>query len=176
MKRDNFPIPGIQLPPEQPNLYDRILTPAALGFVAHLHRKYEQRRRDLMKARVERQVRLDAGETLGFLPETRPIRESQWTIAPVPADLQDRRVEITGPVERKMIINALNSGASTFMADFEDSCTPSWENVIRGQINLRQAVDRTISFRSPEGKTYELDEKTATLIVRPRGWHLLERH
>jgi malate synthase len=175
MKRETQ-IPGIHVPPEQPNLYDRLLTPAALGFVAHLHRKYEQRRRDLMKARAERQARLDAGETFGFLPETRPIRESAWTIAPVPADLLDRRVEITGPVERKMVINALNSGASTFMADFEDSCTPSWDNMIRGQINLRQAVDRSISFRSPEGKCYELNEKTATLMVRPRGWHLLEHH
>ena len=176
MKRDSFHIPGIQVPPHQPNLYDRILTPQAIGFVAHLHRKYEQRRRDLMKARAERQARLDAGETFGFLPETRSIRESAWTVAPVPADLQDRRVEITGPVERKMVINALNSGASTFMADFEDSCTPTWDNMIRGQINLRQAVDRTISFTSPEGKSYKLNEKTAVLIVRPRGWHLLERH
>ncbi len=176
MKRESFQIPGIQIPPGQPNLFDRILTPAALGFVAHLARKYEGRRRDLMKARIERQVRLDAGETLGFLPETRSIREAQWTISPVPADLHDRRVEITGPVERKMVINALNSGASTFMADFEDSCTPSWENMVRGQINLRQAVDRTLSFKSPEGKCYELEAKTATLIVRPRGWHLLERH
>jgi malate synthase len=176
MKRDNFSIPGIQLPPHQPNLFDRILTPQALGFVAHLHRKYEQRRRDLMRARVERQARLDKGETFGFLPETRPIRESEWTVGPAPADLQDRRVEITGPVERKMIINALNSGASTFMADFEDSSTPSWDNMVRGQINLRQAVDRTISFKSPEGKDYRLNEKTATLLVRPRGWHMLERH
>ena len=176
MKRENFPIPGLQIPPHQPNLYDRILTPQAIGFVAHLHRKYEQRRRDLMKARAERQARLDAGETFGFLPETRSIRESEWKVGPVPADLQDRRVEITGPVERKMVINALNSGASTFMADFEDSCTPTWDNMIRGQINLRQAVDRTISFTSPEGKSYKLNDKTAVLIVRPRGWHLLERH
>jgi malate synthase len=176
MKRDNFSIPGIQLPPQQPNLYDRILTPQALGFVAHLHRKYEARRRDLMRARVDRQARLDRGETFGLLPETRPIRESEWTVGPAPADLQDRRVEITGPVERKMIINALNSGASTFMADFEDSSTPSWDNMVRGQINLRQAVDRTISFKTPEGKDYRLNEKTATLLVRPRGWHMLERH
>jgi len=174
MKRDL--IPGIEVPHQQPNLYDRILTREALGFVAHLHRKYEQRRRDLMKARDERQARLDAGETFGFLPETRSIRESAWTVAPTPADLQDRRVEITGPVERKMVINALNSGASTFMADFEDSATPRWDNMIQGQINLRQAVDRTIGFKSAEGKCYQLDEKTATLIVRPRGWHLLERH
>ena len=176
MKRENFQIPGIQIAPHQPNLYDRILTPQALGFVAHLARKYEQRRRDLMKARAERQARLDAGETFHFLPETRSIREAEWTVGPIPRDLQDRRVEITGPVERKMVINALNSGASTFMADFEDSLTPTWDNVVRGQINLRQAVDRTISFKSPEGKCYTLNEKTATLIVRPRGWHLLERH
>jgi malate synthase len=176
MKRENFPIPGLQIPPHQPNLYDRILTPPAIGFVANLHRKYEQRRRDLMKARADRQARLDAGETFAFLPETRSIRESAWTVGPIPADLQDRRVEITGPVERKMVINALNSGASTFMADFEDSCTPTWDNMIRGQINLRQAVDRTISFASPEGKSYKLNDKTAVLIVRPRGWHLLERH
>jgi malate synthase len=176
MKRDSLPIPGIQVPPHQPNLYDRILTPQALGFVAHLHRRYEQRRRDLMHARTERQARLDAGETFGFLPETRSVREADWTVAPVPADLQDRRVEITGPVERKMVINALNCGASTFMADFEDSLTPSWDNVMQGQINLRQAVDRTIGFKSAEGKSYRLNEKTATLIVRPRGWHLLETH
>jgi malate synthase len=176
MKREDLKIPGLQIPPFQPNLFDRILTPQAMGFVAHLHRKYEQRRRDLMKARADRQARLDAGETFGFLPETRSIRESAWTVAPVPADLQDRRVEITGPVERKMVINALNSGASTFMADFEDSATPTWENMIQGQINLRQAVDRSIGFKSPEGKCYSLNEKTATLIVRPRGWHLLERH
>jgi malate synthase len=176
MKRDTFTIPGIQVPDKQPNLYDRILTPQALGFVAHLARKYEQRRRDLMKARSERQKRLDAGETFAFLPETRSIRDAEWTIAPIPRDLQDRRVEITGPVERKMVINALNSGASTFMADFEDSTTPTWENMIRGQINLRQAVDRSISFKSPEGKCYTLNEETATLIVRPRGWHMLERH
>ena len=177
MKRDTFTVPGIQLPLEQPNLHDRILTPQALGFVAHLHRKYEQRRRDLMGARIMRQARLDAGkEAFGFLPQTRSIREAEWTVAPVPADLQDRRVEITGPVERKMIINALNSGASTFMADFEDSCTPTWDNMVRGQINLRQAVDRTLSFKSTDGKCYQLNERTATLIVRPRGWHMLERH
>jgi malate synthase len=174
MKRDL--IPGIVLPAEQPNLYDRILTPAAVGFVAHLHRKYEERRRACMKARTERQARLDAGETFGFLPETRSIRESEWTVGPIPKDLQDRRVEITGPTERKMVINALNSGASTFMADFEDSLTPSWDNVIQGQINLRQAIDRSIGFKNGDGKCYTLNEKTATLIVRPRGWHLLEEH
>ena len=174
MRRDL--IPGIQLASDQPNLYDRILTPPAVAFVAHLHRKYEERRRACMKARTERQARLDAGETFHFLPETRSIRESEWTVGPIPKDLQDRRVEITGPTDRKMVINALNSGASTFMADFEDSLTPTWDNVLQGQINLRQAVDRTIGFKSPEGKLYQLNEKTATLIVRPRGWHLLEEH
>jgi len=176
MKRDSFQLSGIELAPGQPNLFDRILTPQALGFVAHLARKYEQRRRDLMRARTERQARLDAGGTLDFLPETASIRHAAWTVAPPPPDLLDRRVEITGPVERKMVINALNSGASTFMADFEDSLAPSWDNVVRGQINLRQAVDRTIGFASPDGRHYTLNGKTATLIVRPRGWHLVERH
>src|SRR4051812_46754637 len=176
MKRDDFETPAIQVPADQPNLYDRILTPGALAFVAHLHRRYEERRRALMKARAERQKRLDAGETFGFLAETRAIREAAWTVAPIPGDLQDRRVEITGPTDRKMVINALNSGASTFMADFEDSLTPTWDNVVSGQVNLRQAVQRTIGFKTAEGKRYELAQKTAVLIVRPRGWHLLETH
>ncbi|HET7547255.1 MAG TPA: malate synthase A [Usitatibacter sp.] len=176
MKRDAFEMPGIALPADLPAPFRAVLTPAATAFVADLHRAFERRRRELMGARAERQARLDAGETFGFLPDTRAIREGDWTVAPVPADLQDRRVEITGPTDRKMVINALNSGASTFMADFEDSLTPTWENVVQGQVNLRQAVDRTIGLRTPEGKAYQLDEKTATLIVRPRGWHLVERH
>ncbi|HET9471879.1 MAG TPA: malate synthase A, partial [Usitatibacter sp.] len=176
MKREDFETPAIQLPAQAPEGSDRILTPAALAFVAHLHRRFEGRRRERMAARAERQARLDAGQTFGFLPETRAIREGDWTVAPVPRDLRDRRVEITGPTDRKMVINALNSGASTFMADFEDSLTPTWENVVGGQANLRQAVERTLGFTSPEGKVYALAEKTATLIVRPRGWHLLEPH
>src|SRR5690349_13195729 len=148
MKRDPFEIPAIQVPAGQPSLFDRVLTAPALEFVALLHRRFEARRRELMKARAERQARLDAGETFGFLPATRSVREADWTVAPVPADLRDRRVEITGPTDRKMVVNALNSGASTFMADFEDSLTPTWENVVRGQLNLRQAIDRTIGFRS----------------------------
>jgi len=176
MKRDDLPLPGIQLPPSQPKEYDAILSPGAVAFVAHLARKFEDRRRALMRARDARQAWLDNGETFRFLDETRSVRESDWTVAPVPADMQDRRVEITGPVERKMVINALNSGASTFMADFEDSCTPTWDNLIQGQVNLREAVDRTITLKTPEGKAYKLNEKTATLIVRPRGWHLLESH
>lgn len=153
-----------------------ILTPDALAFVAALHEHFTPTRDALLKTRVERQKQMDNGSTLDFLADTKTIRESAWKVAPIPDDLQDRRVEITGPVERKMIINALNSGAKVFMADFEDSLTPNWDSVMQGQINLRDAVRRTISFTSPEGKNYTLNEKTATLIVRPRGWHLDEKH
>ncbi len=153
-----------------------ILTPEALRFVAALSRRFEGTRRKLLAARAERQQRLDAGELPDFLPQTREIREAEWTVAPIPSDLLDRRVEITGPVDRKMIINALNSGASVYMADFEDSNSPTWRNNIEGQINLRDAVNGTISFVSPEGRHYRLSEKTAVLMVRPRGWHLDEKH
>lgn len=153
-----------------------VLTPDALDFVAGLQRRFADARERLLAARAVRQTRLSAGEEPGFLAETRDIREGDWRIAPTPADLQDRRVEITGPAERKMIINALNSGARVFMADFEDSLSPTWENVVEGQVNLIDAVERTIEFTSPEGKTYHLAERTATLVVRPRGWHLLEQH
>ena len=156
--------------------YAAILTPQALRFVALLMRTFDARRNELLQRRAQRQSAIDAGTMPDFLPETAHIRESDWTIAPVPADLQDRRVEITGPVERKMIINALNSGAQVFMADFEDSLSPTWENVIEGQINLGDAVTRAITFTSPEGKLYTLNEQTATLLVRPRGWHLPEKH
>jgi malate synthase len=156
--------------------YDSILTPEALAFVAGLSRKFETRRRELMQRRTARQAAFDAGSLPDFLPETKAIRDANWTIGPVPADLQDRRVEITGPTDRKMVINALNCGANVFMADFEDSNAPTWANMIEGQINLRDAIRRTITFRSPEGKDYSLAEKTATLLVRPRGWHLLENH
>jgi malate synthase len=154
-----------------------ILTPEALDLVARLHRTFEPRRRELLAARVVRAAALDAGGTLDFLPETAHIREDKsWRVAPAPADLQDRRVEITGPVDRKMIINALNSGAKVFMSDFEDSNTPTWDNLIQGQINLRDAVDGTISFSNPDGKEYRLNDTIATLLVRPRGWHLSEKH
>jgi malate synthase len=153
-----------------------ILGAQALAFVAKLARKFEQRRRELMTARSRRQAEFDAGKLPDFLPQTKPIRDAEWSVAPVPRNLQDRRVEITGPTDRKMVINALNCGANVFMADFEDSNSPTWENMIEGQINLRDAVSRTIDFVSPEGKRYALNEKTATLMVRPRGWHLLERH
>jgi malate synthase len=153
-----------------------VLVPEAMELVAKLHRTFNGRRVELLAKRGERQAALDAGERPDFLPETADVRAGDWRCAPVPADMQDRRVEITGPVDRKMIINALNCGAKAFMADFEDSNTPTWENCIAGQINLRDAVLRTITFENPDGKRYQLGENTATLLVRPRGWHLLEKH
>ncbi|AIO31834.1 malate synthase A [Burkholderia cenocepacia] len=155
--------------------YEAILTPEALELVAALHRAFEPRRQALLQARVERTRRLDAGERPDFLADTKAIREGDWKVATLPADLQCRRVEITGPVERKMIINALNSGADSYMTDFEDSNAPSWTNQIDGQINLKDAVRRTISLEQ-NGKSYKLNDKVATLIVRPRGWHLDEKH
>ena len=156
--------------------YAQILSPEAVAFAALLQRAFGARRDDLLARRARRQTELDAGKLPDFLPETRAIRDSDWTCAPVPADLQDRRVEITGPVDRKMVINALNSGASVFMADFEDANTPRWDNNIQGHINLGDAVRRRIDFTSPEGKAYHLSERTAVLFVRPRGWHLPEKH
>ncbi len=156
--------------------YAEILTPDALRFVAKLTRAFNPRRKELLRRREERQARLNAGENPDFLPETKAIREGDWRCAPPPNDLLDRRVEITGPVERKMIINALNSGAKVFMADFEDANAPTWANCIEGQINLRDAVRRTIEYTSPEGKQYRLNEQIAVLCVRPRGWHLPEKH
>jgi len=153
-----------------------ILTPNAMHFVATLIRAFAERRDSLLQHRAQRQAEIDAGKLPDFLPETAHIRNSAWTVAPIPHDLMDRRVEITGPVERKMVINALNSGAKVFMADFEDSHTPTWEGNIQGHINLRDAINRTIEYVGPEGKQYHLQEKTATLLVRPRGWHLSEKH
>ena len=161
--------------PEVPGL-DEILTPDAIQFLATLHRRFNPTREKLLSRRVERQAAIDAGQLPDFLPETKSIRDSIWSIGPIPPDLQDRRVEITGPVERKMIINALNSGAKAFMADFEDSNSPTWANNIQGQINLRDAVRRTITFTSPEGKNYRPIDTPAVLMVRPRGWHLVEKH
>jgi len=152
-----------------------ILTTDALSFVAALHCTHNARRKELLAKRVERAAALDNGVLPDFLPETAHIREGDWTVAPVPADLQDRRTEITGPVDRKMIINALNSGAKVFMSDFEDSNTPTWENTIEGQINLRDAVNRSITFSQGE-KSYKLNDQIATLLVRPRGWHMVEKH
>jgi malate synthase len=156
--------------------WETILTAEALAFVELLHREFNPRREELLARREEVKRDLDGGKLPDFLPETKKIRESDWTVAPIPKDLLDRRVEITGPVDRKMIINALNSGASVFMADFEDANAPTWSNNVEGQVNLRDAVRRTIEFSAPGGKNYRLNEKTATLLVRPRGWHLLEKH
>ncbi len=156
--------------------FAQIITPEAMKFIATLQRAFSQRRKELLQKRAHRQEQLNAGHLPDFLPETAAIRAREWTIAPLPADLQDRRVEITGPVDRKMVINALNSGAKVFMADFEDAHSPTWEGTIAGQINVRDAVRRTITFTSPEGKAYHLHEKTAVLLVRPRGWHLEEKH
>ncbi|HVH09172.1 MAG TPA: malate synthase A [Gemmatimonadales bacterium] len=153
-----------------------VLGTGALDFLAALARSFEARRRELLERRGLRQRELDAGRLPDFLPETKDIRERAWTAAPIPADLRDRRVEITGPVDRKMMINALNSGANVFMADFEDANAPTWENTVVGQRNLRDAVAGTIAYESPDGKRYALAPKTATLMVRPRGWHLVERH
>ncbi|MEA2900561.1 MAG: malate synthase [Actinomycetota bacterium] len=153
-----------------------VLTAEALDFVARLHRQFNPRRRELLAARIERQARLDAGERPDFCAGTRSVRRSSWTVAPVPKDLLDRRVEITGPTDRKMMINALNSGARVFMADFEDSMSPTWANVVAGQRNLHDAVRRTISLDTPDGRHYQLADETATLMVRPRGWHLVEQH
>lgn len=157
--------------------YERVLSEDALAFVADLERNFGQRRRELLAARVERQKRLDAGEKPDFLPHTKAIRDGDWTVAPLPKDLLDRRVEITGPVDRKMVINALNSGASVFMADFEDASTPTWHNMVDGQNNMMDAARGTIAFDDPaSGKSYRLNPKIAVLKVRPRGWHLEEKH
>lgn len=157
--------------------YEEILTSDAIAFLTKLQRTFGTRREQLLARRVARDAELAAGARPDFLPETAHIRDNpDWHCAPIPADLQDRRTEITGPTDRKMIINALNSGAKVFMADLEDSNTPTWANVIEGQINLRDAVNRTITFTSPEGKHYQLNEQPAVLLVRPRGWHLPEKH
>jgi hypothetical protein len=155
--------------------YDRILTPAALAFLSSLSRVHDGKRLALLERRKERQAAWDAGQPLGFPTETAGIREASWKCAPIPDDLQDRRVEITGPVDRKMVINALNSGSSCFMADFEDSNAPTWSNCMDGQVNLRDAVRREITYTHPvSGKHYELKDEVATLLVRPRGLHLEE--
>ncbi len=155
--------------------FQAILSPEASDFLAGLARKFTDRRDQILQARQARQAQIDSGDLPDFLPETAAIRDDpDWRVSPVPADLQDRRVEITGPTERKMVINALNCGAKVFMADFEDANAPSWENMLQGQVNLRDAVDRSITFTNPDGRFYQLNDETATLMVRPRGWHLDE--
>ena len=157
--------------------FDEVLTGPALEFLARLHREFEPTRRSLLSARHERQARLDDGALPDFLPETQQVREGDWKVAPITnPDLLRRWVELTGPTDRKMLINALNSGADVYMADFEDANTPTWQNMVEGQINLIDAVRRTISFENPDGRTYRLNDQTATLLVRPRGWHLPEKH
>jgi malate synthase len=156
--------------------FAEILTPEALGFVAWLQRELGATRAALLQRRAERQAAFDAGARLDFLPETRQLRDGPWSVAPAPKDLQRRWVELTGPAERKMIINALNSGADVFMADFEDANTPTWHNMVQGQVNLVDAVRRSIAHTHPDGRVYRLNDQVATLLVRPRGWHLPERH
>ncbi|HWH14778.1 MAG TPA: malate synthase A [Miltoncostaeaceae bacterium] len=167
------PVDGVEIRGET---YPEVLTPEALTFLADLERRFGPRRRELLERREARQAELDAGGTLDFLAETKEIREGDWTVAPPSPGLSNRRVEITGPTDAKMAINALNSGATGWMADFEDSNTPTWSNLVQGQANLSAAVRRTLEFTSPDGKEYRLAEKTATLLVRPRGLHLPEKH
>lgn len=168
---------GVQITAPVSSEYEEILTREALEFIAALVRRFSATREELLYNRVKRQQEIDQGKLPEFLPETKAIREGEWTIDPIPEDLKDRRVEITGPAgDRKMVINALNSGAKIFMADFEDSNSPTWENSIEGQINLRDAINRTIHFVNEKGKEYTLNEETAVLLVRPRGWHLDEKH
>jgi malate synthase len=170
------PKPPIQVVGRASAHQGKVLTPQAMDFVAGLAQRFDSVRRELLARRQLRQADFDRGALPDFGPSTRAVREGSWRVVPAPADLADRRVEITGPVERKMMINALNSGANVFMADFEDALSPTWENVVLGQANLMDAVRRTLDFRSEDGKEYRLNEKTATLVVRPRGWHLHEKH
>jgi malate synthase len=156
--------------------FDEILTPEALAFVATLQRTFGPTREVLLARRRNRQEQLDAGVLPAFLPETQHVRDADWRVAPVPNALQNRRVEITGPTDRKMVINALNSGAKVFMADFEDALAPTWRNLVQGQYNLIDAIERTIEFTGPDGRSYRLNDTVATLLVRPRGWHLVEKH
>jgi malate synthase len=167
---------GVEIRAPVEGRFAEVLSPEALAFVARLHREFEGRRRALLERRAERQAELDAGALPDFLPATRAVREAAWTVAPAPADCRQRWVEITGPAERKMVINALNSGADVFMADFEDAHTPTWGNMVQGQANLTDAIERTIEFTNPDGRVYRLADQVATLLVRPRGWHLPERH
>jgi malate synthase len=167
---------GVEILGRVEDRFDEILTEEALGFVAGLHREFDDRRRDLLTERAARQERIDAGERPSFLDATASIREGDWRVAPAPKDLLDRRVEITGPTDRKMVINALNSGARCFMADFEDSNAPTWSNMVQGQVSLADAVRRTIELTTDDGREYRLGDEVATLLVRPRGWHLPERH
>ncbi|MCC6656855.1 MAG: malate synthase A, partial [Rhodocyclaceae bacterium] len=167
---------GVQINAPLHPRFDEILTHDALAFVAKLHRAFAARRKDLLASRVERQARIDAGEMPDFLPETKHIREGDWKVAPLPKALECRRVEITGPVEAKMIINAFNSGADSYRTDFEDSNSPNWFNQVQGQVNLYDAVRRRLTFTNEDGNVYKLNDKIAVMQIRPRGWHLDEKH
>ena len=167
---------GITLRGDVPDAASHVFTDEALAFVGDLHREFNERRLELLDRRAYRRERIPHGFGLDFLPETKAVRDGDWRVAPASAGLIDRRVEITGPTDRKMMINALNSGAKVFMADLEDANSPTWQNVVEGQINLYDAVRREIRFEQADGKIYELEPRTATLVVRPRGWHLLENH
>ncbi len=173
----NLKVPeGMQITGKITPEFEQILTFEALNFITSLEREFGERRRALLQKRVERQAEIDAGQMPDFLTATENIRKGSWKVAPIPADLQKRWVEITGPTDRKMMINAFNCGADIFMADLEDANSPTWQNMVEGQINLRDAVERKLEFTSPEGKSYKLNEQIATLLVRPRGWHLHEKH
>jgi malate synthase len=176
MSAQSSPRPAVSIQAPVTTAFEEILTPQAIDFLVALQQRFEGRRKELLEKRAVRQKAIDAGQFPTFLPETKSIREGDWKVGPIPHDLMDRRVEITGPVERKMVINALNSGANVFMADLEDSNSPTWENNLSGQINLRDAIRGDIRYSSPEGKEYALGPKPAVLLVRPRGWHLVERH
>jgi malate synthase len=176
MGQFNVELSGVNITGDNPGGYELILSPEALEFVVDLHREFNPRRKKLLQDREEKQKEIDGGKFPDFLQETRTIREGDWKVGGIPDDLQDRRTEITGPVDRKMVINALNSGAKVFMADFEDANSPTWENCIEGQLNLRDAIQRKIDFTAPNGKLYTLAENPATIIMRPRGWHLTEKH
>src|SRR4051812_38119727 len=167
---------GVEILGDLSPAFATVLTPEAVAFLAALSRKFEATRVERLAARLKVQEKINSGWLPEFPSETADIRAKEWTVAPIPADLQDRRVEITGPVDRKMVINALNSGANVFMADFEDANSPTWHNNVDGQLNVRDAIARQIEYTSPEGKAYRLNEKIATLMVRPRGWHLDEKH
>jgi malate synthase len=169
-------VTGVEIHAPVEGRMDEVLTEAALSFVAGLQRRFGPTRASLLHRRAERRAELEAGGSLDFLPETRELREGDWSVSPPPPALRDRRVEITGPTERKMVINALNSGARGFMADFEDSNSPTWRNMIEGHVNLTDAIKGTIEFTSPDGREYSLNDEVATLLVRPRGWHLPESH
>ena len=169
-------VQGVQIIGEITPMVQEVLPAEVLAFLADLQRRFDGRRQELLALRALRQASLDNGENPGFLADTVEIRQGKWRVAPAPTDLDDRRVEITGPTERKMMINALNSGARVFMADFEDALSPTWQNVIEGQINCSDAIRRTIEFQNPDGRIYRLNDEIATLLIRPRGWHLLEKH